>query len=73
MKKPTQAVADFIEEHLKIVMITREQRLRLDFELGHKVSMPDGWLPGDVMARLRAASVDLPRQVAAEGKASTGS
>lgn len=58
--KSTQEVADFIEAHLKIVMITREQRQRLDFELGHKTSMPEGWLPGDIMARLRAAGVELP-------------
>lgn len=49
----------FIDAHLKIAHITREERDRLDFQLGLKSKMPDNWEPGDYLARLRAAGIDL--------------
>ena len=51
--------ARFIDAHLKVAHITREERNRLDYELGLKSKMPDDWAPGDYLARLRAAGIDL--------------
>ncbi|WP_236711382.1 hypothetical protein [Novosphingobium barchaimii] len=56
------AVAKLLERHLKIVMISRAERLRLDFDLGLKVSMPKGWSfddeNADPFARLKAAGIE---------------
>lgn len=52
-------VAPFIETHLKVAFITMDERDRLDFELGLRDRMPDGWQEGDVMARLRMAGIVL--------------
>lgn len=49
----------FIETHLKVAHITREERQRLDFELGLKEKMPENWAPGDFLARLAAAGINL--------------
>ena len=47
---------------MKIVMISKAERLRLDFELGLKVSMPEGWSfddeNADPFARLKAAGIE---------------
>jgi hypothetical protein len=51
--------AKFIDTHLKVAHITREERDRLDFELGLKGRMPDNWSPGDYLARLNAAGITL--------------
>lgn len=52
-------IAAFILEHVKIVIISEEERLHLDRTLGIRQRMPDGWRPGgDVYARLKAAGID---------------
>ncbi len=51
--------AQFIETHLKVVNITREERTRIDFELGLKSRMPENWKLGDYLARLDAAGIAL--------------
>lgn len=56
------AVTKLLERHLKIVMISKAERLRLDFDLGLKVSMPKGWSfddeNSDPFARLKAAGIE---------------
>jgi hypothetical protein len=56
------AVADFLERHVKIVMISREEQERLDVDLGLKLKMPEGWSfedeNADVFARLRCAEIE---------------
>jgi hypothetical protein len=52
-------VADFIQTHLKLVRITKEERDHLDFRLGLRDRMPTGWQEGDWMARLREAGIVL--------------
>ena len=56
------AVTKLLERHLKIVMISKAERLRLDFDLGLKVSMPKGWSfddeNADPFARLKAAGIE---------------
>jgi hypothetical protein len=56
------AMAAFLKRHVKIVMISREERTRLDFELGLKITMPPGWSfedeNADVFARLRVARIE---------------
>ncbi|UXC90765.1 hypothetical protein EGM87_17365 [Sphingobium sp. RSMS] len=56
------AVAKLLERHLKIVMISKAERQRLDFELGLKVRMPEGWSfddeNADPFARLKAAGIE---------------
>ncbi|KXU32319.1 hypothetical protein A0J57_11155 [Sphingobium sp. 22B] len=56
------AVAKLLERHLKIVMISKAERQRLDFELGLKVCMPEGWSfddeNADPFARLSAAGIE---------------
>ncbi len=55
-------VATFLERYLKIVMISKEEQMHIDFELGLKTKMPQGWLFNDdsfdVFARLRAGGVE---------------
>jgi hypothetical protein len=53
-------VADMIEKHLHIVMITHEEAKYIDNALGLKEVMPDGWTFGDdPLARLHAGGVVL--------------
>lgn len=56
------AVTKLLERHLKIVMISKAERMRLDFDLGLKVSMPKGWSfddeNADPFARLKAAGIE---------------
>ena len=56
------SVARLLERHLKIVMISKAERQRLDFELGLKTCMPDGWSfeddYADPFARLHAAGIE---------------
>lgn len=54
-----EEAAIFIDRHLKVAHITREERNKLDFELGLKGKMPDDWEPGDYLARLTAAGINL--------------
>lgn len=53
------SVARFIGKFLKVVLITQEEQRRLDYELGLKQRMPDGWTfeTGSVFARLEAACI----------------
>ena len=51
--------AEFIDKHLKLAHISREERDRLDFELGLKCKIPEDWVAGDYLARLRAAGINL--------------
>lgn len=54
-----ELAAKFIDVHLKVAHITPEERRKLDFEFGLKGRMPDDWSPGDYLARLAAAGIDL--------------
>ena len=60
--KDVSAVTKLLERHLKIVMLFKAERLRLDFDLGLKVSMPEGWPfedeNADPFARLKAAGIE---------------
>lgn len=58
--KPLSTVARFLEHHVKIVRVSREEQRRIDYELGLKTRMPPGWVfnEGDIYARLRAAGVE---------------
>jgi len=52
--------AEFIQHHLKIVWISREEQQRLDSarELGWRQRMPPDWMPGgNVFARLDSAGI----------------
>jgi hypothetical protein len=59
-------VAAFIESHLRIVLVTREEADHLDRVLGLRTRMPAGWTVGDdVMARFAAGGIRVipkPRQ-----------
>ena len=69
-----EAVAKFVRDHTKIVLITRIEQQRLDGTLfgnkglGLKQKMPDGWKPGDdIYARLTAAGIEwLPHAFGAQ-------
>lgn len=52
-------VAEAIEHHLKIILITKEEASFLDYEKGLKTSMPSGWVfnKSDVYARLHEANI----------------
>jgi hypothetical protein len=54
-----EQAAAFIDAHMKLAHITREERDRLDFEFGLKGKMPENWTPGDYLARLSAAGISL--------------
>lgn len=58
--KPVEDVAAYIDAHLKIVIVTKEERRKLDSKkLGLKNKMPPGWKDGDdIMDRLKAASIE---------------
>ncbi|MDP3906157.1 hypothetical protein [Novosphingobium sp.] len=57
-----RAVSMLLRRHLRVVMISKAERYRIDFELGLKVRMPDGWSfeddGADPFARLKAAGVE---------------
>lgn len=55
-----QEIAAFISKHLKIAYISPDDASRLDFELGLRTSMPDGWQWGDdILARLKEGNISL--------------
>ena len=60
-KYEIEEIARMLQKHWKVVMITPEQARFIDYELGYKSSMPDGWNfeTGDTFARLIAASINL--------------
>jgi hypothetical protein len=48
----------FLEQHLIVVWITIEEQKRLDYEMGLRTKMPEGWRWGDdTHARLSAAGI----------------
>lgn len=55
-------ISALLKRNLKIVMISRAERYRLDFELGLKTVMPNGWSfegkNSDPFARLEVAGID---------------
>lgn len=57
------AAAKFIDEHLKVAYITPDERRKIDFELGLRGRMPDEWTPGDYLARLNAAGINLADRI----------
>ena len=52
-------IAMFLKKYLKVVQITKDEQMRLDFDLKLKQKMPDGWTydTGNVFARLDAAGI----------------
>ena len=53
-----EEVAVMINQNLFIVLISKEEAVKLDYELGLKTTMPEGWKFGDsVFARLDAADI----------------
>ena len=56
-----EAIADLIRHNTKIVLISRQEQIRLDSSqhLNLSQTMPDGWTFGsDIFARLRAAKIE---------------
>jgi len=65
-------VAAYIKDHVRIVLVTDEERLRLDRvdQMGLRQTMPPGWMPGhDIFARLAAADIVWTPQAAHAGAA----
>lgn len=59
------AIARFIKDHVKIVLITQEECERLDRKEHHglRQAMPEGWAVGDdIFARLTAAGISWTRK-----------
>ena len=54
-------VAILISKFLKIVLISKAEQKYLDYTLGLKIQMPDGWtfMDGDPYARLKAANIEF--------------
>lgn len=54
-------IAVLLQKHWKIALISKEQARYIDFELGYKSRMPDGWSfeAGDMLARLHSANITL--------------
>ena len=60
-------IAELLQKHWKIARITKAERVYLDFELGHKSTMPEGWNfeTGDTFERLNLAKIVLqPLEIA---------
>ena len=57
-------IAILLAKHWKIVKITKEEQQRVDYELGYKSKMPDGWCfeNGDTFERLHRANIVLKIQ-----------
>jgi len=53
-------VADMIEKNLIIILLTKQEREKIDNELKLKTKMPDGWQFGDdPYARLKMANIEV--------------
>jgi hypothetical protein len=54
-------IAHLLKKHWKIVRITKEESKKLDFELGYKSKMPDGWSfeEGDTFERFKLGKIEL--------------
>lgn len=56
-----EQIAALLRKHWKLVFITKEEQRLLDFELGYRSTMPDGWTfeNGDTFERLHRANITL--------------
>jgi len=56
-----EAVAKMIERHLAIVLISEEEKNRMDKQRGWKTTMPEGWEfgSGDPFARLTSCGIEF--------------
>ncbi len=54
-------IAKLLKKHWKIARITKDQAKYIDYKLGLKSSMPDGWSfeGGDTLARLKEANISI--------------
>jgi hypothetical protein len=54
-------IAALLQKHWKIALISKEQARHIDFDLGYKSRMPDGWMfeTGETLARLQSANISL--------------
>ena len=54
-------VANMIEKHLAIVLISEEEKNLLDKQRGWKTTMPEGWVfgSGDPFARLTSSGIEF--------------
>ena len=54
-------IAALLQKHWKIVRITPDQANYIDFDLGYRSTMPEGWCfeTGDPLARLKAANITI--------------
>ncbi|MGJ0483974.1 MAG: hypothetical protein ACR65R_05490 [Methylomicrobium sp.] len=54
-------IAKLLQKHWKIALITKNEARTIDYELGYKSTMPEGWCfeTGDTLARLRAANINI--------------
>jgi len=54
-------IAEILETNLRIVRISREEQIHIDFELGYKSTMPPGWVLGesDPLERLTVGKIVL--------------
>jgi hypothetical protein len=61
-----EEIAKLLQKHWKIALISKEQAKYIDFELGYRSTMPDGWCfeTGDTFERLTAARISLARMEA---------
>ena len=57
-------IAKLLAKHWKVATITKAEAHRLDYELGLKSNMPDGWSfeHGDTLERLNTAGIKLQRK-----------
>jgi len=56
-----EEIAKLLQKHWKIAFITKDQAKLVDYDLGYKSKMPDGWCfeTGDSLARLNEANITL--------------
>ncbi len=73
--EPDAAIAAFIREHVKVVLVSKEECERMDRrdQLGLRQAMPAGWKFGDdVFARLAAAGIEWDPVVPLDGVVGAG-
>lgn len=58
---PDELIASLLEKHWKVALISKEEQRRLDYDIGLKSTMPEGWRfeDGDTFARLKQANIEL--------------
>lgn len=56
-----EQIARLLKSHWKLATITKKEQLTLDFELGYKSKMPDGWTfeTGSTFERFERAKIRL--------------